>query len=364
MEDTMSKTEAFQVAFDKFKEAHKSILDLDRKKLMAAKVAGQALIEMRHVEDCTVEQLLATLDGLGTHISQDTHNRYVKVASRWDELVAIAEQRQIDLKALGYMEALDLLPVSEHAQKVMAGKQRAKITTMEPGSAPQKPPADWTGRVISFNGDQTAHASTPEDLDNDDEEEEYTCNDGKAYAHRQAMEGLDYYPTPPSLVWELMKTDEMQGRRDFYEPACGKDRAISNELVKARFAVTATDIIHGDDFLLSKEWHETIITNPPFSLFDEFVRKAKTSCSLFAFIAKTNYFGAYQRHQEGIWQHLRKVYIFNRQVDYRSPIRDDGVFQCGNLITGWFIWDMTWKERYWLMEIMDVQPYAQGHHTT
>ena len=154
----------------------------------------------------------------------------------------------------------------------------------------------------------------------------FTIGD-KAYAHRKELKGSDYYPTPPSLVWELLKTNEMQGRRDFYEPACGKDRAIANELIKAGLQVRATDIEYGDDFLSSREWHETIITNPPFSLFDEFVRKARTSCSLFAFIAKTNFFGAYQRHQDGVWQHLKKVYIFNRQVDYRSPIREDGCFK-------------------------------------
>ena len=126
------KHDAFQLAFDKFEAAHKSVLDLDRKKLMAAKVAGEALIQMRLAKGCTVEQLIATLDGLGITISQDTHNRYVKVAARWDEIVAIAKQRQIDLMALGYVEALGLLPLSEHAQKVKAGKQRPKVaTTME-----------------------------------------------------------------------------------------------------------------------------------------------------------------------------------------------------------------------------------------
>ena len=155
------KHDAFRLAFDKFEAAHKSVLDLDRKKLMAAKVAGEALSQMRLAKGCTVEQLIATLDGLGITISQDTLNRYVKVASRWDEIVAIAKQRQIDLMALGYVEALGLLPLSEHAQKVKAGKQRPKVaTTMEePGSAPQKPPADWTGRVISFNGKQPASAA-------------------------------------------------------------------------------------------------------------------------------------------------------------------------------------------------------------
>ena len=147
--------DVFELAFDKFKEAHKSLLDLDRKKLLPAKAAGEALIVMRQNKRCTVDQLLDTLGGLGVNISQDTHNRYVRVASRWGEMVAIAEQRNIDLETLGYMEALDLLPPSEHAQKVKAGKRKTKAAA-EPGGSPQPPPVDWTGRVITGGEDGQA----------------------------------------------------------------------------------------------------------------------------------------------------------------------------------------------------------------
>ena len=151
---------AFDLAFEKFKAAYKSILALDRKKLLLAKAAGAALIQMKQDKRCTVGQLLHILNGLGINISQDTHNRYVNVATRWDEMVAIAKQRNINLETLGYMEALDLLPPSEHAQRVKAGKQRTMFTT-EPGSAPQKPPADWHGRVIASHGSQPAAAVPP-----------------------------------------------------------------------------------------------------------------------------------------------------------------------------------------------------------
>lgn len=106
---------AFDLAFEKFKAAYKSILALDRKKLLLAKAAGAALIQMKQDKRCTVGQLLHILNGLGINISQDTHNRYVNVATRWDEMVAIAKQRNINLETLGYMEALDLLPPSERA---------------------------------------------------------------------------------------------------------------------------------------------------------------------------------------------------------------------------------------------------------
>ena len=90
-------------------------------------------------------------------------------------------------------------------------------------------------------------------------------------------------------------------------------------------------------------------------MFDEFVTKAKEVARFVIFIGKTNFFGAYQRCKKGIWNHLEFVSVFNRQVDYRSPARKDGKFQCGNLVTGWFFWNRNWKSNYWETSIMDVQ---------
>ncbi len=75
-------------------------------------------------------------------------------------------------------------------------------------------------------------------------------------------------------------------------------------------------------------------------------------------IGKTNFFGAYKRNKNGVWKHLKKVYVFNRQVDYRTPYRKDGHFHVGNLITGWFCFDLSWSKKYWHTEIMDIQKYA------
>jgi hypothetical protein len=148
------KIDRFQLAFGRFREAHQSIIHLDRKKLFSGKIAGEALTDMRRIKGWTVAELLYALDVQGIKISEDSHNRYVKVASRWDELVGIAKERNIDLKDLGYMEALDLLPPSVHSLKVKAGKQRKKLGA-KPGSGPQAPPANWKGKLISLHGSKS-----------------------------------------------------------------------------------------------------------------------------------------------------------------------------------------------------------------
>lgn len=184
---------------------------------------------------------------------------------------------------------------------------------------------------------------------------------GKAYANRKSEKERpesDFYATPKSLVWTLLdECIEIDKSEEIWEPACG-ELAISNVLTDRGYTVTSTDIRRGEDFLSSPRKCNAIITNPPFSLFDEFVEKAQSCSEKFVFIGKTNFFGAYGRHRDGIWRHLRNLYIFNRQVDYRSPARDDGAFHVGNLVTGWFYFDTAWNGGYWSTQIVDVQKYA------
>lgn len=213
---------------------------------------------------------------------------------------------------------------------------------------------------------------------------------GKAYSNRKPAEqrpDSDFYPTPAYLIKELVySSDEFKvvielisdyelfkenlkilGKKHIkiLDPACGDGifgKVLKEHLPKAfpdfTFEIIEHDIRKdGVDFLSfeSKNEFDIVITNPPFSLFDEFVTKAKEVAPFVIFIGKTNFFGAYNRYKKGIWNHLEFVSVFNRQVDYRSPVREDGKFQCGNLVTIWFFWNRNWKSNCWKTSIMDVK---------
>ena len=182
----------------------------------------------------------------------------------------------------------------------------------------------------------------------------------KAYANRKPQEQRpknDLYHTPKSLIWELMKFEDL---RNSWECAAGH-WAISNELFKKGLLSVASDL-ETIDFLNDNAKFpavQTIITNPPFSLWDDFVFKAKEhNPEKIVMLGRTNYLGTYNRSKSGIWDELEYIYVFNRMVDYQTPFRKDGLFHVGALVTGWFVWNKgyTGEPKF---KSLDVQKYAK-----
>jgi hypothetical protein len=185
---------------------------------------------------------------------------------------------------------------------------------------------------------------------------------GKAYANRKPIDQrpeADFYETPYSLTWELIKLNVFDISIPVYEPAMGNG-AISSQLIKAGFTVTGDDLLTtGKDFLMHTDEHyQQMCMNPPFSLFDEFIIQAKKCSDKFASIMKTNFLGAHSRTKKGVWKNLRCLYVFDRQIDYRTPILESGELCIGNLITGWGVWDMSWEEDYFETRVLDIQKYC------
>src|SRR5574344_178179 len=122
---------------------------------------------------------------------------------------------------------------------------------------------------------------------------------GKNYANRKPKEERpesDFYGTPVSLVRELLNTGILDAYKNktILEPCCG-EYAISNELISNGFTLVSKDLRYGNNFLEDTYTYNedtAIVTNPPFSLFDDFVLKAKSVAPLVCMIGKTNFFGA------------------------------------------------------------------------
>ena len=185
---------------------------------------------------------------------------------------------------------------------------------------------------------------------------------GKESAYRKPKadrpEG-DFYITPISLFTKLYRAESIPFGSDILEPFCGK-KYLVNYMENCGFNTTSFDLYYGrkkQDFLKYTKKHKSIISNPPFSQFDDMVMHSKEIAENIYLIGKMNFWGAFKRNQRGVWKHLKKIYVFDRQVDYRTPYRKDGHFHVGNLVTGWFCWDMNYTGLS-TIQPMEVNKYA------
>src|SRR5690554_389631 len=100
---------------------------------------------------------------------------------------------------------------------------------------------------------------------------------GKAYANKKSTDKqpkVNFYPTPKSLVWvvESVIFHHFDMNKPVLEPCCGNG-AISTELINMGYYVEENDLFATNPNFTCNEY---VITNPPFSLWDEFVNKAKS----------------------------------------------------------------------------------------
>lgn len=105
----------------------------------------------------------------------------------------------------------------------------------------------------------------------------------------------DFYPTPWEATVALLQYLQIQKGSVVWEPACGQGH-MTKVLRENGYNVVESDIQTGTDFITCEakkcDW---IITNPPFSLAEEFIRRAYKLNIPFAFLLKSQYWNAQKR---------------------------------------------------------------------
>lgn len=122
----------------------------------------------------------------------------------------------------------------------------------------------------------------------------------------------DFYPTPKectfALVDFLMENKLLDNSEKIWECACGDEAIMDALLVKGFGEQVGTDINHGIDFLTCEKRAEVVITNPPFNLGAEFIKRAiELDLKLFAFLLKSQYWHSKNRY--GLFNYQRPSYI-------------------------------------------------------
>lgn len=129
------------------------------------------------------------------------------------------------------------------------------------------------------------------------------CGGNTAYKRRAS----DFYPTPPEATQALLDFLKLPEGTTIWEPACGEGHMVE-VFEKNGYMTRATDLTTGIDFLTTTcneaDW---IITNPPFSLSEQFIRKCAQYGVPFALLLKSQYWHATRR--TSLFFEFRPAYV-------------------------------------------------------
>jgi hypothetical protein len=176
---------------------------------------------------------------------------------------------------------------------------------------------------------------------------------GKDFFSRESKS--DFFETPYSMTEQLLENEKFDYNKEVGDFACGNYAIVKILRHKFGGGVWHSDISMGHDFLNFKTTKniEYLIMNPPFSLWDDFIKKAKTiATEKFAFLGRIEFLTGLKRFNENLYYDreypLTKIYLFVRKVnlscsDEYPALREDGKYPAGMYHYAWFVFE---KESY------------------
>ena len=161
----------------------------------------------------------------------------------------------------------------------------------------------------------------------------------------------DFYETPYSMTRKFLQAYPLPQHFNILEPACG-NKAIVKVLEEAGYGgeratgfLRYSDLSQGINFLTweysTVDW---VITNPPFSIFQEWVKKCKEVSRVgFSLLLPLSYLHGQKRYDEKIFRDptfpLTRIYVFTRYPMLGEPLRDDGKYNTGMMAYMWGVWE-------------------------
>lgn len=164
--------------------------------------------------------------------------------------------------------------------------------------------------------------------------------------NRERVEN-DYYATPVESTKALLEVEKIL--YPVLEPACGEGHiaklltegsVIASDLIERGYGHGGIDFLTNDFFVRKIE---TIITNPPFNLFQEFAERAlKIANSKVILFGKLQALEGKKRATFMQNSPLKIVYVFkSRQNPLRngSPVDENGKPWASTMAFAWFVWE-------------------------
>ena len=166
-------------------------------------------------------------------------------------------------------------------------------------------------------------------------------------ATRERLEH-DFHVTPPDSIKRILDKEYLAG--SILEPACGcgaiskmletyypNSHIISTDLIDRGYGIGDIDFLT-HDFCIK---FDNVITNPPFSLAQEFIEKAlEISNDKVIMFAKIQLLESKSRYKMFLKTPLQYIYVFSdRQSPWRngSPVDEKGKKWCSAMCFAWFV---------------------------
>lgn len=165
----------------------------------------------------------------------------------------------------------------------------------------------------------------------------------------------DYYATPESAVRAILQQEELIG--SILEPSAGEghisylikeyypnNRLVSTDLIQRR-DLFSCNIQGGVDFLTYdfSEKFDTIITNPPFSLAQEFIERAlELSNRKVIMFAKIQLLEGKKRRLLFEKFPPKYIYVFSKRqapLSNGSAVDENGKPWATTMCFAWFVWE-------------------------
>ena len=156
---------------------------------------------------------------------------------------------------------------------------------------------------------------------------------------------VDFYSTPSYATEALLEMEKFEG--SIWEPACG-DGAMS-KVLETHYPgqVTSSDLYDrgfgttGLDFLSTITQTENVITNPPFSLGEEFVRQGlRCADKKVCLLLKLCFLEGCKRKLMFRTTPLAHVYVFSSRLTFSRAGID--LKNGGMMAFAWFVWDKSY----------------------
>lgn len=152
---------------------------------------------------------------------------------------------------------------------------------------------------------------------------------------------LDFYPTPEWASFSLFSVEKFEG--SVLEPAAGDGAMV--KVIERFNPCIAKDIQTGDDFMNEGGEYDNVITNPPFSLAQEFVEKGKkVAKKKIALFLKLQFLEGKRRLEmfRDMEFPLARVHVFSKRVTFHPNGIEDRK-RSGTMAFAWFVWDKEHK---------------------